>query len=143
MHIRIGYLILLSLLSTLILAPNLVAGENAPQDEAFTLPEVVVTASAIIEKNEVNRLGSQITMITKDQIADLNAMDLTSALRRIPGVIISRHNPVGSFGGGEGGALFIRGHGSSRPGAEIQNPYRRYTKICQRLDAPTDGCFKC
>ena len=33
--------------------------------------------------------------------------------------MISRYNPVGAFGGGDGGAFFIRGHGSSRPGGDI------------------------
>jgi iron complex outermembrane receptor protein len=111
--------IILSIFSTLIINHSVLASED-PADDDVTLPEVVVTASAVIEDNEVNRLGSQVTLITKNQISDLNAMDLTSALRRVPGIVISRHNPVGSFGGGEGGALFIRGHGSSRPGAEIQ-----------------------
>jgi len=99
---------------------NARADEDPKQEDVVTLPEVFVTAPAIIEGNEVNRLGSQVTFVTKEQILDLNAQDLTSALRRVPGVVISRHNPVGSFGGGEGGAVFIRGHGSSRPGAEIQ-----------------------
>lgn len=120
MRIRKSYFILLSLFGTLILSQSTSAGENSLQDTDITLSEIVVTASPIIEENEVTRLGSKVTLITKDQIADLNAMDLTSALRRVPGVVISRHNPVGSFGGGEGGAIFIRGHGSSRPGAEIQ-----------------------
>lgn len=33
---------------------------------------------------------------------------------------ISRFNPVGAFGGSDGGAVFIRGRGQSRPGADIQ-----------------------
>ncbi len=41
-------------------------------------------------------------------------------LREAPGVVVSHFNPVGSFGGGEGGAVFIRGMGAARPGAEIQ-----------------------
>ena len=89
-------------------------------ETVFMLDDIVVTGHAIIEGNEVNRLGSQVTLVTEEQIMDLNAQDLTSALRRVPGVIISRHNLIGSFGGGEGGAVFIRGHGSSRPGSEIQ-----------------------
>ncbi|MDB9822775.1 TonB-dependent receptor plug domain-containing protein [Deltaproteobacteria bacterium] len=96
------------------------ADDNHSREEVVILPEVIVTAPAIIEGNNVNRLGSLVTLVTKEQISNLNAQDLTSALRRVPGVVISRHNPVGSFGGGEGGALFIRGKGSSRPGAEIQ-----------------------
>lgn len=98
---------------------SIVSGEESG-NKTYKLDDVVVTTPAIIDENEVNRLGSQITHVTKEQISDLNAMDLTSALRRVPGVVISRHNQVGSFGGGEGGAIFIRGKGSSRPGAEIQ-----------------------
>jgi iron complex outermembrane receptor protein len=84
------------------------------------MEEVVVTASPIIEGNRVNSFGGSSTVVTEEQIADLNAQDLPSALRLVPGVVISRHNPIGSFGGGEGGSITIRGMGSSRPGAEIQ-----------------------
>ena len=96
------------------------AEDEKDEKEIYQLDEVIVTAPAVIEGNKVNRYGSQVTVVTEQQIKDLNAQDLTSALRRVPGVVISRHNPIGSFGGGEGGAVFIRGHGSSRPGAEIQ-----------------------
>jgi iron complex outermembrane receptor protein len=88
--------------------------------DSYGMEEVVVVASPVIEGNQVNRLGSQVTVVTEEQIDNLNAQDLPSALRRTPGVVVSRHNPVGSFGGGEGGAVFIRGMGISRPGAEIQ-----------------------
>src|SRR4030065_498822 len=57
---------------------------------------------------------------TQQQISDLTAQDLPYALRRTPGVVISRYNQVGSFRDGDGGAVYIRGMGSSRPGAEIQ-----------------------
>lgn len=101
--------------------PVIAAEENdAKQEAAVTMPEVVVVASPIIEGNQVNDSGSQVTIIQQKQISDLNAQDLPSALRRTPGVNISRYNPVGSFGGSDGGAIFIRGMGSSRPGAEIQ-----------------------
>jgi outer membrane cobalamin receptor len=88
--------------------------------EAVRMEEVVVTAAPITEGNQINRLGSQVTTVTEDQIRDLNAQDFQSAVRMVPGVIISRQNPVGSFGGGDGGAIYIRGMGSSRPGGEIQ-----------------------
>jgi iron complex outermembrane receptor protein len=88
--------------------------------EPVRMEEVVVTASPIIEGNRVSDFGGSSTVVTETQIADLNAQDLPSALRLTPGVVISRHNPIGSFGGGEGGAIYIRGMGSSRPGAEIQ-----------------------
>jgi outer membrane cobalamin receptor len=83
-------------------------------------PEVLVVDTPIIEGNAVNRLGSQVTTVSEQQIEDLNAQDMQSALRETPGVVVSHYNPVGSFGGAEGGAVFIRGMGASRPGAEIQ-----------------------
>ena len=112
--------ILFTFLITLFISSFNFADEKTDEGNVYRLSDIVVTTPAIIDENEVSRLGSQITHVTKEQISDLNAMDLTSALRRVPGVVISRHNQVGSFGGGEGGALFIRGNGSSRPGAEIQ-----------------------
>lgn len=98
------------------LAFNVCAQTRQPSQ---TLPEVVVLGKPIIEENRVTPLGNEVTTVTQEQIEQLNAQDLPSALRRTPGVVISRHNPVGSFGGGDGGAVFIRGMGSARPGAEI------------------------
>jgi outer membrane cobalamin receptor len=84
-----------------------------------TLEEVRVVATPIIEGNWVNDYANRITTVSEKQIEDLNAMDFPSALRRVPGVTISRYNLVGNYGGGQGGAIFIRGMGSERPGAEI------------------------
>jgi outer membrane cobalamin receptor len=93
--------------------------EGKDKKEPIGLGEIVVTAP-IIHGNTVDRYGSQTTVVGKEQITDLNAYDFSSALRMAPGVNITRYNVVGSFGGAEGGAIFIRGLGSSRPGAEIQ-----------------------
>jgi len=90
------------------------------EEKTVQMPEVTVIASPVIEGTSVNEMGSSVTTVSKEQLDALNAQDLPSALRKTPGVVISRHNPVGSFGGGEGGAIFIRGQGSSRPGTEIQ-----------------------
>ncbi len=111
--------------AVLLLAFCLACVSSAPAAEPeerkpVRMDEVVVTASPIIEGNRVNSFGGSSTVVTEEQIADLNAQDLPSALRLVPGVGISRHNPIGSFGGSEGGAITIRGMGSSRPGAEIQ-----------------------
>lgn len=105
----------------LIACPHSVLAKEDPpktQSEA-TLDEVKVVASPIIEGNQTDRYGAQSTVVTKEQMDDLNAQDATSALRRTPGVNISRYNIIGSYGGADGGAVFIRGMGSSRPGAEI------------------------
>lgn len=103
----------------IIFFPILSMAEEQEQ-KPHQLQEITVVASPVIEGNSVNSMGSSVTTIGKEQLESLNAQDLPSALRKTPGVVISRHNPVGSFGGGEGGAIFIRGQGSSRPGAEIQ-----------------------
>jgi iron complex outermembrane receptor protein len=88
--------------------------------QPVTLPRVTVQASPVIEGNDVDRFGAMATTVTRQQISDLHAVDLASALRRTPGVTISRFNPVGSFGGDEGGAVYVRGLGASRPGSEIK-----------------------
>ncbi|WP_022663187.1 TonB-dependent receptor [Paucidesulfovibrio longus] len=96
------------------------AKSNAGNQDEAVLPVVDVVARPVIEGNVVDRFGATTTVVTQEQIEDLNAVDMPEALRRVPGVTITRHNHVGSFGGGEGGAVFIRGMGSSRPGAEIK-----------------------
>jgi len=93
-------------------------GENSTSP--VNLKEEVVVASPIIEGNQVTRYGGTKTIIGADQVNDLNAQDVTNALRTTPGVTISRYDVIGSFGGGEGGAVFIRGIGSGRPGGEIK-----------------------
>ena len=81
--------------------------------------EVTVTATPILEGIRVDSLAGTISTVGRAQIEDLNAQDIASALRRVPGLAISRYNPVGSYGGGDGGAVFVRGQGAGRPGAEI------------------------
>lgn len=94
--------------------------ETTPDPKkAVLLPEIVVTARPIFEETRIDSLGSLVTVVTSRQFDEMNALDLPSALRRIPGVVISRYNLVGGYGGGDGGAVFLRGLGSGRPGAEI------------------------
>lgn len=81
---------------------------------------IEVIGSPIVEQQRVDAFGVLTTEVGEVQIRDLNALDLSSALRRTPGVAVSRFNPVGSFGGDEGGAVYIRGLGASRPGSEIK-----------------------
>ncbi len=94
------------------------AGQTIPAIEDMS--PVVVVAVPIIEGNVIDDYGSGATVIAEEQIRLLNAQDVGTALRQTPGVNISRYNPVGSHGGSEGGAIFIRGMGASRPGSEIK-----------------------
>lgn len=80
---------------------------------------VTVVARPIVDATKVDDYANPVTAVTSEQIQDLNAQDVDSALRRVPGVVISRYNPIGNYGGGDGGGVFIRGMGSGRPGAEI------------------------
>jgi len=111
------------ILGLLALQGGAASGENPPAPEearVLRLSDVVVVATPVIEGNRTTRFGAQVTAVTQEQLEALNAQDLASALRRTPGVVVSRYNKVGSFGGGDGGAVFVRGAGSSRPGSEIQ-----------------------
>lgn len=54
------------------------------------LEDITVVASPIIEGNETDRYAGQKTTVTESQMEDLNAQDLSTALRRSPGVNISR-----------------------------------------------------
>jgi iron complex outermembrane receptor protein len=82
--------------------------------------EQVVVTPPVVDATTADRFGAASTIVTDAQIEQLNAVDLASALRRTPGVTISRFNPVGAFGGESGGAVFVRGTGMSRPGSELK-----------------------
>ena len=100
-------------------APVEKTGDTSTEPQEVFRGTVTVRDTPIIEGSEVDGFSNLVTTVSDQQIDDLYAQDLTQALRRVPGVVISRYNPVGAFGGGDGGAFFIRGHGSSRPGGEI------------------------
>ncbi|HPQ81568.1 MAG TPA: TonB-dependent receptor plug domain-containing protein [bacterium] len=89
-------------------------------EKAEDLGEIEVVSRPIIQGNKTTDYGGQVTTVSGEQIEALGAVDLSGALRTTPGVNITRYDVVGSFGGGSGGAIFIRGIGSSRPGGEIQ-----------------------
>lgn len=118
--IAVGFLVISTMSGA---APATADAPTAPDTAAGTaahaLDPLRVTATPIIEGNEVDRYAGQSTLVTDQQIRDLNAQELAAALRRTPGVTISRYNLLGSFGGAEGGGLFLRGMGTSRPGAGI------------------------
>ena len=115
-------IILLTLLPLLFLSHSLANAQNSStaKDTVYHLPPVVVVGRAVVDEVIIRDNGSTVTRVTESQIDDLNAMDLPSTLRRVPGVSISRYNLVGNYGGGEGGTIYIRGQGTERPGASIQ-----------------------
>lgn len=91
--------------------------------EYAELPEVEElnhTASPIIQETHLDIYSDVSSVVSEDQLRDQNSIDFPSALRRTPGVQITRFNALGSFGGNQGGGVFIRGIGTSRPGSEIK-----------------------
>lgn len=95
-------------------------GKSVQAETENTLAETVVTANPVIEAIALDAYSSTSAVVTEDQIRDQNALDIASALKRTPGVQMSRYNPVGAFGGDQGGAVSIRGQGMGRPGSEIK-----------------------
>jgi len=106
-----------------LLAALLVAATRSAQADTHdvaTLPAVVVTATPITQEETVSKDGADRVLVSRDQLAALNAQDLQTALRQVPGVSISRYAPIGSYGGAQGGSVYIRGMGTARPGGEVR-----------------------
>ena len=82
--------------------------------------EIVVVASPIVQYEQVGKDGANNAVIGRGQIERLSATDLPTALRQVPGVAISRYSPVGAYGGGDGGSVYLRGAGTARPGGEVR-----------------------
>src|SRR5574343_987410 len=93
---------------------------HAQSSSAPSLPTVEVPISPIIQGHAIDEHASLSTVVSAEQIKDLGALDLAAALRMSPGLQISRYNEVGSYSGDQGGNVYIRGLGTSRPGGEIK-----------------------
>ncbi len=106
-------------ISAVILVPASAFGDTPVEPTPQVLPEMIVTAPPLIQSNVTSPYAGGYSVVGARQIEDLNATDISSALRTTPGVNISRNNKVGSYGGSGGGAIFIRGMGASRPGGEL------------------------
>lgn len=81
--------------------------------------EIEVVASPIAQSEEFTADGAETVTIGAGQMSRLSAQDLQTALRQIPGVTVSRYSPIGSFGGAQGGSVYVRGTGESRPGGTL------------------------
>ncbi len=97
------------------------AGTALRAQDAVTEGEpMLVTAPPLVAEEALTPFGGSVTRIGREQLEGMAANDLASGLRRATGVTISRFNLLGAYGGAEGGAIYIRGRGASRPGAEIR-----------------------
>ncbi|WP_054696201.1 TonB-dependent receptor plug domain-containing protein [Desulfosarcina cetonica] len=90
---RIGFC--LALLTVLLSGwTSLLANAQDEGEPVTRLEPIWVTARPIIEGNRRDDYGSVTTVITEEQLDDLNAQDIETALRQTPGVNMSRFNPV-------------------------------------------------
>ena len=97
-----------------------VVSATAETNGVAELPPVIVTASPITKSESVSKDGAESVLVSREQLERLNAQDVQTALRQVPGVTISRYSPVGSYGGAQGGSVYIRGMGTARPGGEVR-----------------------
>ncbi len=109
-----------SFLAAVLLGFAASAALAAATNEVATLPSVVVTASPVTQTENVSKDGAESVLVAREQLALLNAQDIQTALRQVPGVTISRYSPIGSYGGAQGGSVYIRGLGTARPGGEVR-----------------------
>ncbi len=98
----------------------LASGANALENPTATLAPVTVTAAPIVEDNQIDKFSAATTRVTDAQIRDLGALSLPDALKMTPGVQVSLYETVGNFAGNQGGSVYVRGMGTSRPGSEIK-----------------------
>ncbi|MFO7936159.1 MAG: TonB-dependent receptor plug domain-containing protein [Kiritimatiellia bacterium] len=98
------------------------AGNTGQQEEKNRTADIriEVSASPITDTEKVEKDGADSVIIGHEQMEDMSATDLPTALRQVPGVTISRYSPVGAYGGAQGGSVYIRGAGTARPGGEIK-----------------------
>lgn len=89
------------------------------EDSVETLPALEIRDRYLQPETRIALDTGISSILASDDWLRIGASDLAGALRRVPGVTISRYNVVGSYGGSDGGAVFIRGHGSARPGSDI------------------------
>ena len=88
-------------------------------DSSVTNIEVEVIASPIAQSESFTPDGADTVTVGAGQMSRLTAQDLQTALRHVPGVSVSRYSPIGSFGGAQGGSVYVRGTGESRPGGSL------------------------
>jgi len=75
------------------------AGENVYTTSDYDAREGQITVTATGSQSEVEDTGQAVTIITRDEIEDIQGADLTRVLERAPGVAISRNGGIGGFTG--------------------------------------------
>ena len=78
------------------------ADEDVP---VYNLDEVIVTATRTQE--EIKKVPSSVTVVTKEQIQKENAVTITDALKKVPGVFINRPKGIAETANG----ISMRGFG--------------------------------
>jgi len=93
---------------TTLVAADTAAGESAEEvspdatEEPETLEPVIVTATSI--ETPVSRIGSSVTVITREQLEELGSNSAIEALRQVPGLSILQTGSAGAIA-----SVFTRG----------------------------------
>ncbi|WP_293681045.1 TonB-dependent siderophore receptor [uncultured Phenylobacterium sp.] len=75
----------------------LFAGAPAWADEAYSVSEIIVTATRGIDGIEADKIGASVTVITPGDMAARQVRVVSDVLRDIPGFAVSRAGGVGGF----------------------------------------------
>ena len=100
--------------------PSVARAEDSTPEKKGELKEVVVTANRL--ETPVSKVGSSITVISKEEIEKKKQFSVLEILKSVPGVDVVR-----SGGSGGNTAVFLRGANSEHTlvlidGAEVNNP---------------------
>lgn len=112
--------ILVSLLFLLCAAPVFAQTTSPPGKPSFS-DEVTVTATGV--ETEIEEAPTAVTVITRDEIDDLQTGSVADLLRRVPGLTVMASGDEGKVA-----SVFIRGTGSNQTlvmldGVRLNSPY--------------------
>ncbi len=101
------------------ITPLVLASAVATSGAVATNIEITVVGSPVAQAEYATPDGAEVVEIAPAQLGRLTAQDLPTALRHVPGVAVSRYSPIGAYGGAQGGSVYVRGTGESRPGGTL------------------------
>jgi vitamin B12 transporter len=85
--------------SLLAAAPALAQDDMAQPAAPAVSADAQITVLATGSKLRLDQTGQAVTVITADQIAQVQGADLTRVLERVPGLTFSRNGGLGTFTG--------------------------------------------
>lgn len=75
------------------------------KSQTYKLHPLEDVSSPITGEIRLYNMANQMPVVTENQINSMNALDLASALGRVSGITISRHNLLWSYGWAQGASI--------------------------------------